>query len=105
METIWSIYNLESNKETGLVIRAVYAIISKEDNLLVRHVKNQDLSGDPTEPNFIPYENLTQADVVNWIKDVLGQETVDEYESEVEAELTAKIAEEAAKTTQDGLPW
>ena len=105
METIWSIYNLESNKETGLVIRAVYAIISKEDNLLVRHVKNQDLSGDHTEPNFIPYENLTQADVVNWIKDVLGQETVDEYESEVEAELTAKIAEEAAKTTQDGLPW
>ena len=105
METVWSIYNLESNKETGLVIRAVYAIISKEDDFLIRHVKHQELTGDPTDPDFIPYADLTEIEVINWIKANLGQEAVDEYESEVEAELTAKIAEEAAKTTQEGLPW
>ena len=53
---------------------------------------------DPTAPDYIAYDSLTEADVLGWVYESVGQDTV-------EAALTAKIEAEKNPTTADGVPW
>jgi hypothetical protein len=50
------------------------------------------------EGNFIPFDSLTPEIVVGWVKDSLGQETV-------EAALTAQIEALKNPVQLSGLPW
>ena len=47
---------------------------------------------------FIPYNNLTQEEVIGWVKNRLDS-------SAIEASLTAQIAAQKAPTTAVGVPW
>ena len=47
---------------------------------------------------FVPYADLTQAIVVGWVKETLGQETV-------EASLQSQIDAQKNPVQQSGLPW
>ena len=55
----------------------------------------QSFSRDENSPEFIPYEDLTEADVVSWL-------TLDEG---LETNLLAKIEEQKNPTTVTGIPW
>lgn len=55
-------------------------------------------SPDPTAPDFVPYADLTEADVLAWVWDSVDKDTI-------EASLTAKIDEQKAPTTEAGVPW
>jgi len=48
--------------------------------------------------DIIPYENLTEETVVNWVKEKLDLVSL-------EAALDAQIAEQKAPTKATGLPW
>jgi hypothetical protein len=65
--------------------------------------------GDPSEPGFIPYADLTENDVLDWVYDSLieGDETAAEAKARVEANRTAKVQGQidAAATTESGVPW
>ena len=50
------------------------------------------------EGAFTPYSQLTEAVVVGWVKDSLGQETV-------EASLAAQIEAQKNPVQESGLPW
>lgn len=57
---------------------------------------------EPADPEeMTPYEDLTPEQVVGWVKDRLGEETV----SSTEASLAAQIAEQQAPKQATGLPW
>jgi hypothetical protein len=64
---------------------------------------------DASDPDFIPYADLTEADVLGWVYDSLieGDETADEAKARVEADRTAKVQKQidAAATTESGVPW
>ena len=51
-------------------------------------------AGTPTTP----YESLTEAQVIEWVKDKLGEEVI-------EASLAAQIAAKKNPTTATGMPW
>jgi len=55
---------------------------------------------DPSEPGFIPYDNLTEAIVLGWVWDGLGPQ-----KAEIEATLTAKVQKQLNPTTANGVPW
>ena len=65
--------------------------------------------GDPTSPDFIPYADLTENDVLGWVYASLveGDETPDEAKARVEADRDAKVQKQidAAATTESGVPW
>ena len=46
----------------------------------------------------IPYASLTKAQVIEWVKDKLGEEVI-------EASLAAQIAAKKNPTTATGTPW
>jgi hypothetical protein len=51
--------------------------------------------------NYVPYENLTEADVIEWVKGSLGDEGV----AAVDAALTAQIVYQQAPKIASGTPW
>jgi hypothetical protein len=51
--------------------------------------------------NYVPYESLTEAAVVEWVKGSLGADGV----AAVDAALAANIAEQKAPKVATGTPW
>jgi len=56
---------------------------------------SQSFTRDENSPEFIPFKDLTEADVVGWL-------TLDEN---LEANLQAQIDEQKTPTTVSGTPW
>ena len=56
----------------------------------------------PTGPSFTPYDQLTELQVIGWVKDVLGVDRV----VEIEANLNAQILYmQQPPVTSPPLPW
>jgi hypothetical protein len=56
----------------------------------------------PGSTNYVPYADLTSAQVIQWIKASLGEEMV----KAMEARIDEKIADKVAPTQQNlPLPW
>lgn len=76
---------------------------------------------DPLSPSYIPYADLTEADVLGWVYASLvkkeetpeGEETLEDEETpeearvRVEADLAAKVDVQVSRmsTQSNGLPW
>lgn len=58
------------------------------------------ITPDPDAPNFVPYDQLIEADVLAW---VWASEDMDK--DEMEANLAAKIEADKNPTTATGTPW
>ena len=56
---------------------------------------------DPQSETFIPYVNLTENDVIGWLKTALGED----YLTALEARFDKEIAEQKAPKTASGIPW
>lgn len=105
MTTTWKIAQLKRNPSTDLVIEVTYIINFLHEEVSDRKVGVVTLTGDPADPAFIPYEELTEEIVINWVKDDLGAEAI----SEIEAEFLAKLEEVLEKKNNPeflmGTPW
>lgn len=64
---------------------------------------------DPSAPGYIPFADLTEADVLGWVYSSLveGDETPDEAKARIEENRTAKVQGQIdrASSTATGLPW
>ena len=56
-------------------------------------------NGDPTDPDYIAFADLTEADVLSWIQ----AGVVDAYEDHVNTEIQRRIEE--VSTSEAPLPW
>ena len=56
---------------------------------------------DHNAPDFIPYDNLTEAQVVQWVKEEMGADTVAAHEAAVQAQIDAQ----KNPTSASGTPW
>ncbi len=67
------------------------------------------LTPDPSSSDYIPYADLTEADVLGWVYNSLieGDETADEAKARVEADRDAKVQGQIdrAASQSDGVPW
>jgi hypothetical protein len=61
--------------------------------------------GLPEDNNFIPFENLTEEQVVAWVKTVLGDSKVQEYEIMTCRHAIANITSEEINLTMVDVPW
>jgi len=53
---------------------------------------------DPTAPDFVPFESLTEADVLAWVYESVDKDAT-------EAALAANTEEQKAPQTVTGTPW
>ena len=92
--TTWTIAQLERNTADGGVVIAHWRATATDGDYSASAYGTVGFSPDPSDPSYIPYESLTEADVLAWI-----------YKDDTEAALAANIEEQKAPQTVVGLPW
>ena len=58
----------------------------------------QEFERDESSPDFVPYDDLTEATVMQWLEDALDL-------TELENKLAGFIAEQKNPVVEKGLPW
>lgn len=97
----WAVQNMTRVIDDGFVINVAWGCqASAEGCGGAFHGGTTTYVNDPDQPDFIPYENLTEAIVLGWVYDALGDQ-----KAEIEAGLTAKVEKQLHPTTANGLPW
>jgi len=96
--TIWSIANLERNTSDGGVVVAHYRATLTDGDYSASSYGTAGFTPDPTAPDFVPFESLTEADVLAWVYESVDKDSV-------EASLAANIEDQKAPQTVAGTPW
>jgi hypothetical protein len=105
MTTTWQIAQLKRTPDTELVNEVLYVMNFTHEQESDRHVGVIRLTGDPTDPAFIPFEDLTEATVLQWVQDELGQEKIDEIEASALTRLQADHNKRTNPEFLTGFPW
>ena len=96
----YSIGNLEySNDDTKGVLIVHYRITATLDDAeSVTSYGTVSFTPNPDDPNFTPFDQLTEETVIGWVKDALDTD-------EIEQALANKLNEKLNPTVVAGLPW
>lgn len=105
METNWKIIELKREPDNGLVFEVTYIMNFKLEDKEDRLVDIISLEGDTNSPDFVPYENLTEKIVLNWVQSEIGEVKINEIESSFQTRLQEKIDRENNPEFLTGKPW
>jgi hypothetical protein len=98
--TIWKISTLDRNTADGFV-NTVHWNASQTDGDFTASTYSTVSFTKEDGINYVPYAELTEAAVVEWVKGSLGADGV----AAVDAALAANIAEQKAPKVATGTPW
>ena len=100
--TTWTIATLERDLSDGGVTvahwRASASETVGEDTFSASSYGTVGFTPDPTDPDYVPYADLTEEVVLGWVWESVDKEAT-------EASLAAKIEAEKNPVTADGVPW
>ena len=105
MNTTTKIANLKRKPTTGLVFEVTYIMNFELENETDRKVGMIEFEGDETDPNFIPFEDLTEETVLGWVTETLGEEEITKIETEFETRLQERIDKKSNPEFLVGTPW
>lgn len=100
----WQIGGLRTAEEpqSKYVVEVVWTITGVYGRYQVGLGGRTTLDATPTEP-FVAYENLTEDEVIVWLKNTLGAEAIAEFESQILAKISAN-QQPATKVLTDRIP-
>ena len=108
----WSVSDMTHMDSDGGVILVYWSCVAQSDgspSYTATEGGKLRCEYDASSPDFIPYADLTEADVLGWVYTSLieGEETADEAKARVEADRTAKVQGQIdrANTEASGVPW
>lgn len=96
MEFNWNIVQMDRLTSDGFVVTVHYTVNAVDGEFTASTYGTVGYTQE--EGNFTPYESLTKEQVIGWVKDSLGEETV-------QASLTAQIESQKNPVQESGLPW
>jgi len=94
----WTIATLERDLADGGVTVAHWRCTEVDGDFSASSYGTVGFTPDPTASDYIAYDSLTEANVLGWVWESVGQDTV-------EAALTAKIEADKNPTSGSGVPW
>jgi hypothetical protein len=98
--TNWKISNLDRDTADGFV-NTVHWNASQTDGDFTASTYSTVSFTKEDGINYVPYAELTEAAVVEWVKSSLGADGV----AAVDAALAAQIADQKAPKVAAGVPW
>lgn len=99
----WTVENIKRKVDGDVVSTVVYRVVAKSGSLIADHKGKVDLPHkNPTTKTFVPFEKLTEEQVITWVKSKVD---VSGIEASVQAALDAKVAKVSEATLKSGLPW
>lgn len=90
MEYIWKVANLKRIINTGFVIQVVYVLTGTVNSKTEGYIGTICFKEEEPPVNFIPFEDLTEEIVLQWIYDYLTQERIDTILSNFEQSLQSR---------------
>jgi len=97
----WKIANLERNTADGGVVVAHWTCSDADGDYSGSVYGSMGFTYDASAAGFIPYDNLTEADVIGWVQAEMGSEQVAAHEANVAAQIEAQ----KNPTQASGVPW
>lgn len=104
----WSVNTLDRELSNGVVYTVHWSLAASRPNpnssgeaYTAGSYGSQGFTADPSDPGFIPYDQLTEAVCIGWVQDALGEETVEGMETN----LSAVLDEKENPTEAQGVPW
>jgi len=94
----WVITNLDREVASGLVTTVYYSVLASENIYQTSTYGTVDLD---RADDIIPFEDLTEQLIIDWIKDKLGKKRVDS----IIAYLQTQLNDQKTPKTAKGLPW
>jgi len=94
----WTIATLERELSDGGVVVAHWRVTEVDGDYSASSYGTCSFTYDSSDPSFVSYDSLTEADVLGWVWGVVDQ-------AETEAALAADIEAQQHPTTSDGVPW
>ena len=105
METTWNINQMDAYPEyegnADVVFTVHWSITATEDEYTGYAYGSVGLTLDP-EATYVPYANLTEAQVIGWVQAALGEEQVAAYEANVAEQIANQIN---PPVVSPALPW
>lgn len=96
--TTWTISQLDRHLPDGGVYTAHWRATAIDGDYTASVYSTATFTPDPEAENFVPYEDLTEADVLAWVWAEVDKDAA-------EATLAAQIDAQKNPTTASGLPW
>ena len=94
----WSIGTLERKLDDGFVFTAHWNCRASDGDFSASSYGTAGFTADPTAEGFVPYESLTEADVLGWVWESADKDAT-------EAARQAKIDADKNPTSATGTPW
>lgn len=98
--TNWTITNMDRLTADGFVVTVHWTASQTDGDYSASTYSTVGFTEQPGQ-TLIPYDELTEAQVVEWVKASLGEEGV----AAVDAALANNIAAQKAPVTATGTPW
>lgn len=103
VETIWEIQNLQRNAEDGGVIKVDWVLWASDTQRVTDLSGHLVLSPNPSSSDFISFENLTEAKVLEWVHALVDK---DNLETKVLEQWNKYFnSTETSKVLSGGMPW
>jgi uncharacterized GH25 family protein len=97
INTTWFIVQMDRLTSDGFVVTVHYNVSATDGDYSASTYGTVGYTEQPDE-SYTPYEQLTQEQVVGWVQESLGKDTV-------EASLAGQIEAQKNPTQVSGLPW
>jgi len=94
----WSLPTLERNLADGGVTICHWRASASDGDFSASSYGTAGFTPDPSSPDFVPYDDLTEAQVLGWVWESVDKDAT-------EAALQAKIDADMNPTTGTGVPW
>ena len=94
----WTIATLERELSDGGVVVAHWRVSEVDGDYSASAYGTCSFTYDSSDPSFVSYDSLTEADVLGWVWGEVDQ-------AATEAALAADIEAQQHPTTADGVPW
>jgi hypothetical protein len=98
LSVIWNIANLERETADGFVYTAHYTVDATDGTYSAGAYGS---IGFERPDKLIPYKDLTKDEVIEWVKEALGSDKV----QEIGQALLNQINEQRNPTHASGMPW
>ena len=98
---IWAVANLDRHTADGIVYTVHYTVSAEDGTYREGAYGSIGLSAPEEGDAVVAFDDLTEEVVIQWTKDALGEETV----QNVEDALQARLDEKHAPKTASGTPW
>ena len=96
MNFTWNVVQMDRLTSDGFVVTVHYTVNAVDGDYNASTYGTVGYT--QTDKSYIPYADLTQAEVVGWVQNSLGKDTVEEA-------LTAQINAQKNPVQETGLPW